>query len=191
MNITMDETIEYQGSFHKWPPKHIVDLALNVSLSSSCCSKQVGAVVYNYKTGVALSIGVNKSIIIDCDRLFNKKEHMIRKDVRHFIDMTIKYERNKAWTEVDTRTFEKAHDQFVERYEVHAEMNALNNLASHHRKKELALFCTHAPCINCLKHIINAGIEHVFYLNDYKKVSKCQITAARELGVEYEKIPGR
>lgn len=182
--------MEYQGSFHKWPPKHIVDLALNTALSSTCCSKQVGAVIYNYKTGIALSIGVNKSIITDCDRIFNKKEHKVHSSLSRLIEMSIEYQKTD-WTEVDKRTFEKAHDQFVERYEVHAEMNALNSLASHHRRKELALFCTHEPCINCLKHIVNAGIEHVFYLNEYKKVSKCQIMVARVLGVEHEKIPGR
>lgn len=192
MKGTITPKTQTQETCCKQPTSLLIRLVQKLSLSSTCCSKQVGAVIYNYKTGTPLSIGVNKSIIIDCDRLFNKKEHTIRKDAKHFIDMTIKYERNKAWTQVDVDTFEKAHDQFVERYEVHAEMNALNNLSTAHKKKDLALLCTHQPCINCLKHIVNAGIEHVFFINEYKKVSKCQIKTITDLnGITYENIQSK
>ena len=32
------------------------------------------------------------------------------------------------------------------------------------------LYCTHIPCHNCLKHIIQSGIKRVVYKNDHPKV---------------------
>lgn len=44
---------------------------------------------------------------------------------------------------------------------IHAEMNALLNA-----KRDLVgckLYCTHAPCYNCLKHILQSGIRFVCF----------------------------
>ena len=30
------------------------------------------------------------------------------------------------------------------------------------------MYCTHKPCVNCLKMIIQSGIKKVFYLYDYE-----------------------
>lgn len=46
----------------------------------------------------------------------------------------------------------------------HAEMNALT-----FAKRDLhgcIVFCTHSPCSNCLKHLLQAGIRDFYYLND-------------------------
>lgn len=51
---------------------------------------------------------------------------------------------------------------------VHAEANALINAAyGGAATKGSVLFCTHKPCVQCLKLLINAGIEEVFYLQEY------------------------
>lgn len=51
---------------------------------------------------------------------------------------------------------------------VHAEANALINAAyGGSSTKNAFLFCTHKPCINCAKLLINAGIKFVFYVHNY------------------------
>jgi dCMP deaminase len=44
---------------------------------------------------------------------------------------------------------------------IHAEINAI--LYSHRNLKDHVMYCTHAPCINCLKHSLQAGIQHIYY----------------------------
>lgn len=53
---------------------------------------------------------------------------------------------------------------------IHAEMNALLNAM----KKGVSVqgakaYVTHLPCPECTKHLNQAGIKHVIYLNDYRK----------------------
>lgn len=46
---------------------------------------------------------------------------------------------------------------------IHAEMNA----ALFSRRADLVgchVYCTHAPCINCLKHLLQLGVRKFFYL---------------------------
>ena len=63
------------------------------------------------------------------------------------------------------------HSDWTEKHEIHAEMNALLYAA----KVGIAtagstLYCTHIPCHNCLKHIIQAGVKRVVYVNDHYNV---------------------
>lgn len=52
---------------------------------------------------------------------------------------------------------------------VHAEMNAILYAARAGVSTAGAeLYCNLAPCINCAKHIINAGIKEVYYNFQYK-----------------------
>lgn len=52
---------------------------------------------------------------------------------------------------------------------VHAEANAIAFAARHGvATEEAALYCTHEPCANCAKLIINAGISEVYYLEPYR-----------------------
>jgi dCMP deaminase len=52
---------------------------------------------------------------------------------------------------------------------IHAEMNALMFVArSTSSSQGTTLYCTHAPCVNCAKHLIQAGIVAVVYKNSYK-----------------------
>ena len=48
-------------------------------------------------------------------------------------------------------------------------MNALMKVAqSTESSKGATLFCTHAPCIDCAKAIYQAGIETVYYKEQYR-----------------------
>ena len=52
---------------------------------------------------------------------------------------------------------------------LHSEMNALMKVAqSTESSKGATLFCTHAPCIDCAKAIYQAGIETVYYKEQYR-----------------------
>lgn len=53
---------------------------------------------------------------------------------------------------------------------IHAEINALIKMNySHHKEKKL--YVTLSPCRDCAKAIINGGIKHVVYLEDYRDSS--------------------
>lgn len=49
---------------------------------------------------------------------------------------------------------------------LHAEENAI--LHSYQNLNNSELYCTHKPCIGCLKRIIQVGIKKVYYNIDYK-----------------------
>lgn len=52
---------------------------------------------------------------------------------------------------------------------VHAEMNALLQCARFGVRTEgTEMYVTHFPCLQCSKHIIQAGIKKIYYESDYK-----------------------
>lgn len=52
---------------------------------------------------------------------------------------------------------------------IHAEVNAISFAARYGiATDEATLYCTHSPCANCSRSIINAGIVRVVYENDYR-----------------------
>lgn len=65
----------------------------------------------------------------------------------------------------------EAHCKITEKckHAVHAEANAIA-AASKWGIPLLGatLYCTHCPCYDCAKIIVQSGITHVFYLHDYK-----------------------
>jgi dCMP deaminase len=51
---------------------------------------------------------------------------------------------------------------------LHAEQNAIVQAAWHGVKIEgSSMYCTHQPCIICVKMMINAGIVHLIYSGEY------------------------
>ena len=74
-----------------------------------------------------------------------------------------------------------------ERYElcrsVHAEANAITKVAkSANNCDGSTLYITAAPCIECSKLIIQAGIKRVVYLDDYR--SEDGLNLLRRVGIE-------
>lgn len=52
---------------------------------------------------------------------------------------------------------------------IHAEMNALRYMAMQGiPTKGADLYITHAPCINCAKHLAGVGLSKIFYTYDYR-----------------------
>lgn len=54
------------------------------------------------------------------------------------------------------------HSEWSDSHEIHAEMNGLS-------VNGCTLYCTHEPCDQCLKNIIQSGIERIVYLIPYKR----------------------
>lgn len=66
---------------------------------------------------------------------------------------------------------------------LHAESNALMKVARSTESSEgAALFCTHAPCIDCAKLIHQAGISTVYYRNQYRSTDGIEFL--RDSGVD-------
>jgi dCMP deaminase len=71
---------------------------------------------------------------------------------------------------------------------LHAERNALDKLArlGGQGGQGASLFCTHAPCLECAKSIFGAGINKVFYKNQYR--SDEGIYFLEKCGIKINKI---
>lgn len=69
----------------------------------------------------------------------------------------------------------------------HAEANAIVQAARHGQQTEGAtIYCTHLPCNDCAKLIINAGIVEVVYIEDYSGSEA--IEWFNEVGVKVRKL---
>ena len=94
--------------------------------------------------------------------------------VKHDSIISIGYNGMRTgWTnecEIEVNARELGVKELVTKKEVlHAETNAIAKLAKSSESGEGAsLFVTHAPCIDCAKLIYQAGIEAVYYKNDYR-----------------------
>lgn len=52
---------------------------------------------------------------------------------------------------------------------IHAEANAILQCSKFGSSTEGAsIYVTHFPCLQCTKHIIQSGIDKIYYLKDYK-----------------------
>lgn len=73
----------------------------------------------------------------------------------------------------ENASFGVDHRKFSERYETHAEMNALMHFRSdgHQESDTYIVYCTHAPCTNCAKHMRNFeySISKVVYKYLYRR----------------------
>jgi dCMP deaminase len=68
---------------------------------------------------------------------------------------------------------EKFSKHLVTKQEVlHSETNAIAKVSASTESSEgAAMFCTHAPCINCAKLIYQSGINSLYYRNTYRDTS--------------------
>jgi len=71
---------------------------------------------------------------------------------------------------------------------IHAETNAIIQAALHGVSTNgSTCYVTHFPCINCTKSLINAGVDHVVYLNNYR-VDEHALNFFKQAGVELTRI---
>src|SRR5699024_10824113 len=72
---------------------------------------------------------------------------------------------------------------------VHAEMNALLQSARFGVATEnTQLYVTHYPCLQCAKHIVQAGIEKIYYEADYRNDTIAE-QLFREANIAVQKVP--
>jgi len=72
---------------------------------------------------------------------------------------------------------------------LHAEQNAIIQAASHGVSiRGAALYSTHLPCAICVKMIINAGIQEIFYLEGYPDDLAAILIS--ESGIIIRQVPG-
>lgn len=70
---------------------------------------------------------------------------------------------------------------------IHAEVNAIVFAARDGiSTKGAVLYCTHAPCLDCSKAIINSGITHVIYKESYRDDEGIRLLAS--CGIEVDCI---
>lgn len=129
--------------------KHITFLKMLEPFSklSHCVSKQVSALIV--KDGRIISTGINGTApgYTNCDSIFDKNKF------------------NRA-----------EHHAFSEKYEIHAEMNAILFAASKGISLNGAtLYCNLFPCWNCIKNISVTGIKQIVYSTNYDLLSKKDI----------------
>ena len=72
-------------------------------------------------------------------------------------------------------------------YVLHAEANAITKVAkSGNSSAGATLYVTAAPCIECAKLIIQAGIKRVVYTDEYRLMHG--VNLLRRAGIEVEKV---
>ncbi|MGN1211154.1 MAG: deoxycytidylate deaminase [Candidatus Cryptobacteroides sp.] len=72
-------------------------------------------------------------------------------------------------------------------YVLHAEANAITKVAkSGNSSKGATLYVTAAPCIECAKLIIQAGIKRVVYKDEYRLMDGVELLM--RAGIEIEKV---
>ena len=68
---------------------------------------------------------------------------------------------------------------------LHAEINALLKL-DYNNPKEKKIYVTHFPCRMCAKAIVNSGVKHVIYSQDYRDMTSEDIF--KDAGVTVRKL---
>lgn len=156
--------------------------------NSTCRRVKVAAVIV--KDGRTVSTGWNgvPSGFKHCEEIFVIKDKPMR--------FGEPYKEPKLFyiddVEVTKEEFLKKHHEFSEKYEVHAEANAISFAAKNNISTEgSSIFITITPCSNCAKLILQSGIKKVYYKDVYDRSSEGfdLLKEAAEKGkIELEKI---
>jgi dCMP deaminase len=74
-------------------------------------------------------------------------------------------------------------------YVLHAEANAITKVAaSSNNSKDATIYVTSAPCIECAKLIIQAGIRRVVYSEPYRVEDGCSLLTRAGITVDFINI---
>lgn len=133
--------------------------AILLSCESKCVSKKVGCIIT--KNGRIISTGYNGSPegYKNCCDIF------------------------------DSNFDRKEHHKWSDENEIHAEMNAILFASKNGMSiKGATIFSTLQPCHNCLKNIVQTGIKHIIYMNEYDKYdyNESFMKYIKDKGIKYE-----
>lgn len=142
-----------------------------ISQYSNCCSKKVGCVIV--KDDRIISVGYNGTV----SGYKNCSEHA--KECGWTFE-----ENGVEYLDKDKRHL---HSEWSSIHEVHAEQNAMDfALKNGISINGAELYCTHTPCIECVKRIVNSGISKVYFSIYYDKTNESWDNFLKETGVEVE-----
>lgn len=144
-------------------------IAYAAAEQSTCCRLHVGAVIFNMNTDQLYSIGYNGTIrgFNHCNKLF-PEPGKVHKSVYNMLGYTSPTD---EFVFVSDDEWRDLHHEFSEKYELHAEQNAILNMLKTGVSviKDMAIMSTTAPCCTCAKLIAGLGIKHVFYCEVYDR----------------------
>lgn len=67
---------------------------------------------------------------------------------------------------------------------VHAEVNALLRYRENSKKQGyLKVYITHSPCLDCASHLVQAGVEEVYYETEYRDKTPLDFLVAQQVSV--------
>ncbi len=119
---------------------YFISIAKTTSLRSSCIRRQIGCVIV--KDNQILSTGYNgtPSCIKNCNENGCKRCNTPGINSGEKLDECIC---------------------------LHAEENAIIQI-SKRKCENSTIYCTHYPCLGCIKRIIQSGIKIIYYIEEYK-----------------------
>lgn len=142
--------------------QYYMDIAITTAERSSCYSEAKGAVIIN-KLGSIIATGYSGA---------PKGVRNCKYDNKYCRKRRLGYGHGEGHNECKA---------------VHAEANAILSAAkSGISTNGCTIYCTHKPCEECTKLIINAGIKQVYYKEEYN--SKLAKLLAEESGLEIVKL---
>jgi len=142
--------------------KMFMQMANTVSEQSYAVRLKVGCVVVKDDKVVAMSYnGTPKG----CDNCCEERKYFDRHGGGWIspdeIEMTYPY------VDGDDRYSLKTKDEVI-----HAEQNAIIQMAlSTESIKDCSMFITHAPCLQCAKMVLQAGIKELYFEQEYRDMS--------------------
>ena len=135
---------------------YFLKIAAVVAERSTCCRKQVGAVLVRDRR--ILSTGYAGSI----------------RGQPHCIDVGCNIDPNTHGCKAT----------------VHAEVNAILSAALHGISTDQStLYCTLSPCADCFKMLVNAGVQWIFYTEQYRIAPDTEL--AKNCGVGLVWMPNQ
>lgn len=135
---------------------YFMNIAKAVAARSTCLRRQVGAIIV--VDGRIVSTGYNGA----------------PKGARHCLDMGCLRDELKI----------PSGTQHSICRAVHGEENAIIQCAVHGVSPVGGtLYCTHAPCVMCIKTVVNAGIKRIVYDKEYPNMQVMQNTC-NEAGIQ-------
>ena len=157
---------------------------------STCTRLHVGAAIFNKRTKRVLAVGYNGTIAGQkhCNELFDYNNLLVHVDLQDYLKCELP---NKSgWNKVSENTFKELHHEFSEKYEVHAEQNAIYNLfktGTDWQQEDMAIVTTTEPCCQCSKAIAALGIKECYYIEPYDRSNGSISWFFEHIGVKYER----
>lgn len=149
---------------YKWD-KLFIEFARLVAKKSTCKRCEVGCVIT--KNNRVISNGYNGSL----------------KGLKHCKDHF------KGCSDINSESFKEEHHKFAQKYEVHAEQNAIAFIAKHGSQEidGATAYITLSPCRECAKLLAASGIKRVVYDELYDRDTE-GISLLKEYGIQVEQF---